>query len=62
MAIALSKLLNQVEPIGVLDQTTSVHLFTLEPNWLYNVYKYLIKGVMPKKFATSTKIILSLKS
>jgi len=29
MVDALSRLPNQVEPIGVLDQTTTAHLFTL---------------------------------
>jgi hypothetical protein len=55
MANALSRLPNQVEPVGVLDQTTNVHLFTLQPNWLYNVYEYLLKGVMPKRFTTSQR-------
>jgi hypothetical protein len=34
MANALSRLPNQIEPIGVLDQTCDVHMFTLHPEWL----------------------------
>jgi hypothetical protein len=32
IANALSRLPNQVKPVGVPDQTTNVHLFTLQPN------------------------------
>jgi hypothetical protein len=47
MVDALSRLPNESEPFGVLDQTYDVHLFTLQPKWLQNVYEYLSEGVMP---------------
>jgi hypothetical protein len=31
MADAFSRLPNQVEPVGIIDQTINVHLFTLQP-------------------------------
>jgi hypothetical protein len=31
---------------GVLDQTCDVHMFTLQPKWLHNVYEYLLVGMM----------------
>jgi hypothetical protein len=34
MANVLNRLPNQTEPIGVLDQTYDVHLFTSQPKWL----------------------------
>jgi len=38
---ALSKLLNIVKPINVLDQTTYVDLFYIEPKWLKDVKEFL---------------------
>jgi len=38
---ALSKLLNIVKPISVLDQTTYVDLFYTEPKWLKDVKEFL---------------------
>ncbi len=38
---ALSRLLNIVEPISVLDQTTYVDLFYIEPIWLKDVKEFL---------------------
>jgi hypothetical protein len=55
MVYALNRLPNCTEPIGVLDQTCDVHLFTLQPEWLQNVYEYLLEGVMPKKLTTSRR-------
>jgi hypothetical protein len=37
MVDALNRLTNQIELIGVLDQTYDAHLFTLQPEWLHNV-------------------------
>ncbi len=34
MAGALNRLPNQIEPIGVPDQTCDVHLFILQLEWL----------------------------
>jgi hypothetical protein len=34
---ALSKLLNNIEPIGVLNQTTNANLFYTRPKWLNDV-------------------------
>jgi Uri superfamily endonuclease len=34
MANALSKLSNQIEPVGIPNQTCDVHLFALQPKWL----------------------------
>ncbi len=50
---ALSRLPNQMEPIGVPNQTIDVHLFTLQPKWFQRVYDYLLEGIMPKIFTTS---------
>jgi hypothetical protein len=41
MVDALFRLLNTIEPIGVLDQTTYVTLFQLQPIWLEKVKDYL---------------------
>jgi hypothetical protein len=34
MANVLNRLPNQIEPVGVLDQTCDAHLFTSQPKWL----------------------------
>jgi len=47
MANALSRLPNQIELIGVLDQTYDAHMFTLQPEWLQSANEYLLEGVMP---------------
>jgi hypothetical protein len=53
MAYALSILPNQIEHVGVHDQTFDCHMFTLQPKWLQNVYEYLLEGVMLKRFTIS---------
>jgi hypothetical protein len=49
MVNALSRLPNQTELIGIHDQTCDVHMFTLQPKWLQNVYEYILARMMPKK-------------
>jgi len=44
---------NNFEPIGIYDQTTIVHLLTLQLEWLQSVYEYMLEGVMPNKFIIS---------
>jgi hypothetical protein len=46
MACTLSRLPNNIERVGILNQTLDTNLFILEPKWLQNVYEYLIKIVM----------------
>jgi hypothetical protein len=53
MVDSLSRFPNQARPIGVLDQTTNAHMFTLLPKWLQCVYEYLLEGVMLKIFTIS---------
>jgi hypothetical protein len=53
MADALNGPPNQEKPISVLNQTIDAHLFTLQQEWLHNVYDYLSKGMMPKRFTIS---------
>jgi hypothetical protein len=55
MANALIGLPNHIEPIVVLNQTCDVRLFTLQSEWLQNVYEYLLKGMMPKILTTSQR-------
>ncbi len=55
MVDALHGLPNHIEPVGILDQTYDVHLFTLQPQWLQSVYEYLSKGVTPKRLITSQR-------
>jgi hypothetical protein len=55
MANALNRLPNHIELVGVLDQTCDARMFTLQPQWIQNVYEYLLKGVMPKKLTTSQR-------
>jgi hypothetical protein len=55
MADALSRLPNQAELVGVPNQTTDIHLFTLQLEWLQNVYDYLLEKIMPKTFTISQK-------
>ncbi len=50
---------NFFEPIRILDQTSDVHLFTLQLEWLQNVYEYLLEGMMPKRFNTSQRQYLA---
>jgi hypothetical protein len=38
VANALSRLLNIIEPTGVLDQTTNENLFYIVPKWLNDVF------------------------
>jgi len=55
MADALNRLPNHIEPVGVLDQIYDVHMFTLQPKWLQNVYEYLLKGVVLERLTTSQR-------
>ncbi len=50
------------KPIKILDQTSGVHLFTLQLEWLQNVYEYLSEGMMPKRFITSQRQYLGHKA
>ncbi len=47
MVNALNRLPNQIELVGIPYQTCDVHLFTLQPKWLQNIYEYLLEGMMP---------------
>jgi hypothetical protein len=40
----LSKLLNNLEPLGVLDQIMDASLFFVEPIWMQEVKTYLKTG------------------
>jgi hypothetical protein len=51
MAYVISRLRNQIELIGISNQTYDVHLFTLQPKWLHSVYEYVL-GVMLEMFIT----------
>jgi hypothetical protein len=46
MADALNRLPNQAMSVGVPNQTTHVHMFTLQSEWLQNVYDYSLEGIM----------------
>jgi hypothetical protein len=41
VTIALSKLLDIIEPTNVLDQTTNLNLFYTNPKWLNDVKELL---------------------
>ncbi len=62
MANALSRLPNHTEHVGVPNQTCDAHLFTLQPQWLQNVYEYLLEGLMPKRLTTSQRQYLAQKA
>jgi hypothetical protein len=62
MADALNRLPNQIELVGVSDQTSDAHMFILQPKWLQSVYEYLLKGVMPERFTTSQRQYLAKKA
>jgi hypothetical protein len=55
----LSRLPNHIEPVEIPDQICDVHLFTLQLQWLQNVYEYLLEGMMLEKFATSQREYLA---
>jgi hypothetical protein len=55
MADALSILSNQIEHVGVPDQTCDSHLFTLQPKRLQIIYEYLLEAMMLKRFITSQR-------
>jgi hypothetical protein len=59
MADALSRLPNQIELVGVFDQTSDAHMFTLQPKWLQSVYGYLLEELMPERFTTSQRQYLA---
>jgi hypothetical protein len=59
MANALSRLPNHIEPTGVPDLTCDTHLFTLQCEWLQNVYEYFLEGMMPKRLTTSQRQYLT---
>jgi hypothetical protein len=44
VANALSRLLDSIEPIGVLNQTTNASLFYTRPKWLNDVKEILKIG------------------
>jgi hypothetical protein len=56
---ALNRLPNHTELVGVPDQIYDVHLFTLQPRWLHNVYEYLLEGMMLERFVTSQRKYLA---
>ncbi len=62
MVDALSRLPNQIEPIGILNQSCDSHMFTLQPKWLQSVYEYLLKGMMLERFTTSQRRYLAQKA
>jgi hypothetical protein len=55
MANALNRLPNHTKHVGVPNQTYDAHMFTLQLEWLQNVYEYLLEGVMPKRLTTSQR-------
>jgi len=55
MANKLNRLSNNFEPIGVLDQTIDVHMFTLQHEWLQNLYEYLLERMMRKRLYEKIK-------
>ncbi len=59
MVDALSRLPNQAKSIGVPDQITNVHMFTLQPKLLQSVYDYLLKEMMLERFTISQKQYLA---
>jgi hypothetical protein len=46
IANVLSRLLDSLEPLGVLDQTMDASLFSIEPIWMWEVKTYLETGQM----------------
>jgi hypothetical protein len=56
---ALNRLPNQAKSFNVPDQTNVVQLFTLQLEWLQNVYDNLSKWTMPKIFTTSQQLYLA---
>ncbi len=61
MANALSRLPNQTESVGVPDETTDVHMFTIQPKWLQNIYDYMLEGMMLERFTISQRQYLAQK-
>jgi len=59
MVDAFNRLPNQIEHVGIPNQTYDVHLFTLQLKWLQNVYEYLLEGVLLKRFSTSQRQYLA---
>jgi hypothetical protein len=53
MANALRQLLNNFQLVGLPNQTNDVCMFTIEFEWLHNVYGYLLTEVMLESFITS---------
>jgi hypothetical protein len=53
MEDVLSRLPNQVVLVGVPYQTIDVHMFILQPKWLYNVCDYMSEGMVPNIFIIS---------
>jgi hypothetical protein len=43
MANALSRLPNHTKLVGIPNQISDAHMFTLQLEWLQNVYEYLLK-------------------
>jgi len=44
----LSRLLDSLEPLGVLNQTVDASLFFVEPIWMQEIKTYLKIGQMPE--------------
>ncbi len=61
MVDALSRLLNHSKLVGVHNQNIHAHLFTLQHEWLRNVFEYLSKGVMLERYTTSQRQYLAQK-
>jgi hypothetical protein len=51
----LFRLLDHLEPLGVLDQTVDASLFYVEPIWMQEVKTYLETGQMPKTLNLAQK-------
>jgi hypothetical protein len=62
MVDALSTLPNQTKHVGVPNQTFDFHMFILQPEWLQNVYEYLLERVMPERFTTFQQQYLTQKT
>jgi hypothetical protein len=59
MVDALSRLPNHIKLVGVPNQTCDVHMFTLQLEWLHNVYEHILNRTMPQRITTSQKQYLA---
>jgi hypothetical protein len=62
VANALSRLPNHSELVGIPYQTYDAHMFTLQLEWLQNMYEYLLERVMPERRTTSQRQYLAQKA